>query len=199
MSTPNATARLTLAPAEEIRPLVGLPADKPNDPNGPLAHLVGAPVPNVLAAIGNHPGLLTALNPFLTALGTGLLALRDRELAVLRIGYLLRSDYEWAHHVAIGTKAGLTADEIARVPAGPDAPGWSASDAALLRAVDELRGPAARVSDSTWQQLAADYDAPRLVELLALIGTYTMLAYVLNSCDVPIEDWFANPPALPEA
>jgi alkylhydroperoxidase family enzyme len=194
----KAPARIAPAPAEQIRPLVGLPANAPTGPDGPLAHIEGRPVLNVQAVIGKHPELLVALSPMLTALGLGVLPLRDRELAVLRVGYGLRSDYEWAHHAAVGAKAGLTEQEIARVAIGPDAPGWSEFDAALLRAVDELRGPRARVSDRTWAQLIVRYDEQQMVELLATIGAYTMLAYILNSCDVAIEDWFTDPPALPE-
>lgn len=198
MTTRKATARITPAPAELVRPLVGMPADAPTGPDETLAHIAGRPVLNVQAIIGKHPDLLVALNPVLSVLGQGVVPLRDRELAVLRVGYGLHSAYAWAHHATVGAKAGLTEEEIARVPAGPDAPGWSEFDAALLRAVDELRGPQARVSDRTWAQLIVRYDERQVVELLATIGAYTMLAYILNSCDVAIEDWFTDPPALPE-
>ncbi|WP_052707420.1 carboxymuconolactone decarboxylase family protein [Streptomyces rubellomurinus] len=197
MTTRSTAPRMALAPAEQLRPLLGMPAEVQTDPDGPLAHMVGNPVPNVLGVIGNHPALLTGMNPMLSALGQGKLPLRDRELMVLRVGYLLQSRYEWAHHVAIGSKAGISEEEIARVPAGPDAAGWSAHDAALLRAVDELRGPDAALSDRTWQQLSSAYDNEQLLEVLALIGAYSMLAYILKSCDVPLEDWFTDPADLP--
>ena len=38
----------------------------------------------------------------------------------------------------IGRREGITDEEVARIAAGPDAPGWSTRDAAILRAVDEL-------------------------------------------------------------
>ncbi|WP_051772466.1 carboxymuconolactone decarboxylase family protein [Saccharothrix sp. NRRL B-16314] len=198
MTTRKANSRIAPAPAELVRPLIGMPADAPIGPDGPLAHIAGRPVLNVQAVIGKHPDLLVALNPVLNALGCGVLPLRDRELAVLRVGYGLHSAYEWAHHAAVGARAGLTEQEIARVPAGPDAPGWSEFDAALLRAVDELRGPRARVSDRTWAELTVRYDERQMVELLATVGAYTLLAYILNSCDVAIEDWFTDPADLPE-
>lgn len=194
----NTRPRIAPAPAEDVRPLIGM-SDGPADPENAPSHVVGNPVPNILGVIGNHPALLQGMYPMLAALGEGKLPLRDSELVVLRVGYLLRSHYEWAHHAAIGAQAGLTEEEIARVPAGPDAPGWSAHDAALLRAVEELRGPDARVSDPTWQQLSSAYDHHQLLELLVTVGSYTMLAYVINSCDVTVEDWYPDPPALPEA
>ena len=190
--------RMTPAPAEVVRPMIGMmPSDAPPDPDSPLAHVVGSPVPNILGVLGNHPALLRGVYPMMAALGEVKLPLRDSELVVLAVGYFLRSRYEWAHHVAIGSKAGLTEEEIARVPAGPDAPGWSDHDAALLRVVEELHSPQARVSDRTWRQLSAVYDDQQLLELLVTVGSYSMLAYIISSCDVAIEDWYADPPALP--
>jgi 4-carboxymuconolactone decarboxylase len=189
--------RMAPAPAELVRPMIGMPEDTVNDPDGPLAHVVGSPVPNILGVLGNHPALLKGVYPMLAALGEGRLPLRDSELIVLGIGYYLRSRYEWAHHVAIGSKAGLTEAEIARVPVGPDAPGWSAHDAALLRVIEELHSPQARVSDKTWRQLSLAYDEQQLLEVLVTVGSYSMLAYIISSCDVAIEDWYADPPALP--
>ncbi|MFC5286620.1 carboxymuconolactone decarboxylase family protein [Actinokineospora guangxiensis] len=198
MSAQHTTTRMAPAPAELVRPIMGMP-EETSDPDGPLSHIVGSPVPNVLGVLGNHPALLTALDPMFSLLADGTLSLRDSELVILRVAFVVRSTYQWAHHAAIGAKAGISAEEIARVPAGPDAPGWSERDAALLRMVDELRSPEARVSDTTWQQLSAHYDEPQILELLTTVGVYTTLAYVLKSCDVAVEDWFADPPALPEA
>ena len=50
---------------------------------------------------------------------------RDRELLILRTGYLCRSDYEWAAHAALGLRIGLTNEELSRITRGPDAAGWS--------------------------------------------------------------------------
>lgn len=55
------------------------------------------------------------------------------------------------------------------------------------------------MSDQTWQQLASRYDQRQLLELLALIGTDTLIAHILNSRGVAIDDWPTNPAALPVA
>ena len=94
--------------------------------------------------------------------------------------------YEWAQHVAIAGAAGLTDDEIRRVAAGPDAAGWSADDAAVLRAVDELHDDHC-IGDATWTTLAARYDTEQLIEIPMLAGHYAMLAGVLNSLGVQPE------------
>src|SRR5262245_23278211 len=93
----------------------------------------------------------------------------ERELLMLRVGWLCLAEYEWGQRVVIGKKAGLTDDEIERVKEGPEAPGWSEFDAALLRAVDELRGQAF-ISDAVWDALAATYDTRQLLDLIFTIG-----------------------------
>ena len=62
---------------------------------------------------------------------------RRREMAILRTGWLARAGYEWAQHVRIGMREGLSEDEIARLKRGGGA-GWDEADAALIDACDDL-------------------------------------------------------------
>jgi 4-carboxymuconolactone decarboxylase len=116
----------------------------------------------------------------------GTLPADDRELAILRTAYLCRSPYEWGHHVEIAAAAGIDADLVARVAAGPDAGGWDGHQAALLRAADECHADN-RVADDTWATLAKTYDEPGLIELVMLIGQYHLVAFTLNSLGVQPE------------
>ncbi len=116
----------------------------------------------------------------------GTLPARERELLILRAGYLCRADYEWGQHVEIGRAAGLTDVEIARVAAGPLAEGWSPEDADLLRAADELHG-SSRISSSTWAALAKRWDDQQLIELCMVVGQYHLVAFTLNSLGVEPE------------
>ena len=43
------------------------------------------------------------------------LVARLRELAILQVGWLARSAYEWSHHVKIGYDFGVTDADIARI------------------------------------------------------------------------------------
>src|SRR5687767_4474387 len=105
---------------------------------------------NIFSTLARHPKLLKQWSAFGgTLLYGGALPPRDRELLILRTGYLCRSHYEWGQHVVIGLAAGLTEDDIARVASGPEADGWSPDDATLLRAADELHADN-RISDTTW-------------------------------------------------
>jgi len=69
------------------------------------------------------------------------------------------------------------------VPRGPAAAGWSAFDAALLRAADELHADAV-LSEASWTALAARYQERQLIEVPMVVGQYHMVAFLVNSLGV---------------
>ncbi len=115
------------------------------------------------------------------------LAAREREIAILRIGYLCRSGYEWTQLVACGKQAGLTDEEGDRLKAGPDAPGWSAADAALIRAADELHRDQF-VTEPTWQALGAHFSDKQRMDLVFTAGQYTQVSMMLNTFGVQLDE-----------
>ena len=141
---------------------------------------------NIFATLVRHPGLVRKWLPFGGKLLAGRLPARDRELLILRTGWHCRSPYEWGQHVVIGRSVGLTDEEIARIPAGPDGGGWDDFDATLLRAADELHADAG-LSDATWSALAARYDERQLIEVPMVVGHYHLVAFTLNSLGVQRE------------
>lgn len=144
-------------------------------------------VGNIFTTLVRHRELFAAWYPFgLQLLGKGRLEARDRELLILRTASNCAAPYEWGHHARIGARAGITEPELRQIAEGPDAPGWSERDAALLRAADELHSDS-RLSDATWATLAERFDTEDLVELTMLVGHYTMVAYALNSLGVRLE------------
>lgn len=150
---------------------------------------------NLFTTLAHHPKLLRRWSDFGgTLLAGGLLPARDRELLILRTGWSCRSPYEWGQHVLIGLASGLTQEEIDRIPAGPDAAGWSPEDADLLRAADELHRDH-RIGDGTWSALAARYDERQLIEVCMLVGQYHLVAFTLNSLGVEPEPGLPPMPA----
>jgi len=156
----------------------------------------GTPPLNIFATLVRAPGLFRRWSPFAgKLLAGGKLPGRDREIVILRTAYRCSAEYEWGQHVAIAQAAGVSAEEIVRIGAGPSEDGWSDHDRALLVAVDELQD-AHCVSDATWQTLASTYSDDQMIELLMLSGHYALLAGALNSCGVQPERTL---PALGEA
>ncbi len=119
--------------------------------------------------------------------------LRDKELLILRTAWLSRGDYVWGRHNVMGQNAGLTTEEIRRITGGPDAPGWSDFDAALLRAADELH-TSRYVSEETWNVLAERYTQDQLVEVVLIIGNYTQLTMFQNTLGVQLPSDVAGLP-----
>jgi 4-carboxymuconolactone decarboxylase len=112
---------------------------------------------------------------------------REREIVILRIGFLCKAGYEWAQHAPIGIRAGLTDDEVERIKAGAGAPGWSAADAALLRATDELHRDYF-ISDASWAGLKAHFDQKQCMDLVYTAGQYTQVSMILNSFGVQLDE-----------
>jgi 4-carboxymuconolactone decarboxylase len=148
---------------------------------------LGGPTVNIFATLVRHPGLFSRWLPFGGKLLAGKLAPRDRELLVLRTGWLCRSEYEWAQHVVVGREAGLTDAEIARILEGPSAEGWTPLESVLLQAADELHTDAC-ITDVTWAFLAEHYDEAQLIEIPMVVGHYHLVSFTLNSLGVPLED-----------
>lgn len=145
---------------------------------------------NILKTIAHHPDLLGPFLGFASALAqNGALSRRDSELMALRVIWHCQSDFEWGHHVAFARAAGMNDEEIARIPAGPDEPGWSAADRAMLRAVDQLYDRQ-QIDDETWASLAEGYSEAQLVEIPFVVGQYLMLSMVANATGVELEDRF---------
>ena len=155
------------------------------------------PLLNIFRTLAHHPKLLTRWTVFGNhVLIKSPLDSRLRELVILRIGYLCQSGYEWGQHVEIGLREGLGEDEIERIADGPDAPGWSELEAALLRATDELHDDAF-VSDATWATLAEHLSTEELLDVLFAVGQYNMVSMVLNTLGVQLEKGESTLPPLP--
>ena len=145
---------------------------------------------NAAAVYASHPALAQALGPHLRYVVTGsTLPPRERSLVGLRAVWLARSPYLWAHLAAVARENGLSAAELRRIAAGPDA-GWDAFEATLLRAADELYVDA-MLSDPTWAALDERYDIPQLVDAIDTVGALTMHAGALNTLGVALEAAFA--------
>jgi alkylhydroperoxidase family enzyme len=150
---------------------------------------------NVVATIGRHPKLFDRFMTFgLYVLREQTLPDRDREILILRIGWLCQAKYEFGRHTLAGKRVGLTDEEILRITKGPDEPGWSTFDAALVRVVDELYYDSI-ISDATWKVLSEGYNEKQLMDVIFTVGDYNMVSWALNSFGVQLEK---GVPGFPE-
>ena len=151
----------------------------------------GDGVTRIFRTLARHPKLLKRWTVFGNhVLSKSTLPPREREILILRIGWLCKSQYEFSAHVRIGRGVGLTDEEIERIQHGADAPGWSAFDATLIRATDELHADAC-LTDATWAALSERFDTQQMIDTVFTVGQYNLVSMALNSLgvqpEVPIE------------
>ncbi|MBI5602282.1 MAG: carboxymuconolactone decarboxylase family protein [Deltaproteobacteria bacterium] len=152
-------------------------------------------VPNVFTTIARNQKLFERHGKFgFYVLFEQTLPARDREILILRIGWLCQSEYEFGQHTILGKMAKLTDEEILNITRGPNASGWNTFEAALINAVDELYYNAI-ISDSTWKVLASKYNEQQLLDLIFTVGQYNLVSWALNSLGVPLDKGI---PGFPE-
>ncbi|CAB4755845.1 MAG: carboxymuconolactone decarboxylase family protein [Actinobacteria bacterium] len=164
--------------SEEVAAIIALTAPPDRDP------------PGTISVLAHRPAMLTSFLPWARVLAReGVVPRRDHEILALRASVNCRSAFEWGEHLLFARDAGITDDEIDQIVAGATDPRWAPRDAALVRAADQLHN-GCDVDDETWAVLAADYDAPQLVEIIYIVGQYTMLSMVANGLRVNVPATF---------
>ena len=144
---------------------------------------------NIFKVLAHHPKLVKRWTPFAGhVLGKQTLPFRDREMLILRIGWLNQAEYEFAQHELIATRGGLTAADIDNIKEGPKAKGWSAHEAALMQTADDLFENSV-VSDETWAVLSRTYSTEQLMDAVFTVGQYNLVSWALNSFGVPLDDF----------
>ena len=123
------------------------------------------------------------------------LAPREKELVVLRTAFLCRAGYSWARHQDLALQAGLAAEEIQRVKAGPSAAGWSEADRALLQACDELH-TGQFVGRAAWADLRHHFSDKQCMDVVFTAGHYTQTCMILNTFGVQPEPGLTVDPDL---
>jgi len=111
---------------------------------------------------------------------------REREIVILRIGWLCQSGYEWGQHVLIGRACGLNDQEILRLQKSSDTEGWTEHERFLIKAADELHDDAF-ISDETWAGLRKKLNDQQMMDLVFTCGQYTLVSMALNSFGVQLD------------
>lgn len=123
------------------------------------------------------------------------LAMRERELVILRTCANNRCEYEWGVHVtAFADHVGLTAEQAAATALdGADAPCWEPRERCLLRVVDELCRQGG--IDASLTEFQETWTVEQQLEILALAGNYHTISFVANSARLAPEAFAARFPA----
>jgi alkylhydroperoxidase family enzyme len=117
-----------------------------------------------------------------------------REFLLVRIGTLCRSEYEYAAHVRVGRRAGMTDADLALILADPeDRRSDDPVKLAMLAATDELWADN-RISDATWAELVeTGHLLPeQLIDVLISVGGYRSTSMLINSAGVQLDENMAD-------
>jgi alkylhydroperoxidase family enzyme len=145
---------------------------------------------NLYRVLAHSPRAARSLNTLARFIRDGSrLDPRLRELAILQVGYLTRSPWEYSHHIRIGREIGLTDEEIRAVGEETEgrASGLEPLAKAVLRAAREMT-QGLKISDQTFAQLRQGLDNERLTDLVVTISHYNGLVRLLATMQVDVEE-----------
>lgn len=152
--------------------LLGIPGERV--PRAGSGHAMDPLKFDIIGLLARHPEMARAFltfNGFL--LRRGELSPHLRELAILRVAKTRRSAFFWGEHTKVAVESGVPQEDITRLAGGNE--GFSGADLLVLEATDEMLADG-RVQAETWELLVAALDTHAAMELIFVVGTYTMLA-----------------------
>lgn len=142
---------------------------------------------NVYRVMAHHPELLKAWAPLRAHIVLDSALGQDRsEVVILRTALRFGSAYEWAHHVSRARKLGFSDARITAIREYPQG-----EDGLIVRAVDALIDQR-RLSAELDAELLGVIGRKGIFDLIATVGFYSVLGYLLMSYDTPIDDTIAK-------
>jgi 4-carboxymuconolactone decarboxylase len=115
-----------------------------------------------------------------------------REIAILRVAELLNCEYERKAHVVLAKRAGVTDEQVADIKNRESSSAFNPIEQAILRFTDEITKDG-KASQSTFSELAKHLSHREMMELTITIGFYGMLARLILTFDVDLEDTNLTP------
>jgi 4-carboxymuconolactone decarboxylase len=155
-----------------------------------LVELWGTP-PNLYKALGNHPELVAAWAEFSKTLRHDTRTPRAlRELVILRGAQVVRSEYEWAQHLAMARKAGVSEAKIKNLASWRTSSEFSEQERAALALAEAVTE--GRVSDEVYARAKKHFDDHDYVELALLAAFYAMVGRMIDAMGVELEPEMKN-------
>jgi alkylhydroperoxidase family enzyme len=167
-----------------------IPYPEPSDLGEPAREALEALPPLNVFRMLSHAQ--SAFRPYLRFGGALLANLElgaiERELAILRTARLIDAEYEWVQHVSIGRAVGITDEQLVALDAGDlDHEAFSPRERAVLRFTTEVvRVP--RPGDDVFDALQEHLPDRQIVELILVVGAYTMLGRMMTALDLDLDE-----------
>lgn len=150
---------------------------------------------NLFRTLFHRPRTAKAISDLLFSLLLGAeLDHRLREFVIMRIGWATGSDYEWTQHWQLAqTPFGCKPDELLALRDWRTAPCFDERDRAVLAATDELL-ETGDLSEDGWSRCEAALGRDASVDLVAAVGTWSLISTLARGLRVPLEAGVASWP-----
>ncbi len=112
------------------------------------------------------------------------IGLRLSELAILVTAKHWQQQVEWSIHAPIAMKAGIAPAVVDAIAAGQEPP-LAAEDERVVYAFSRQSLQDRQVDDVTWARAQALFGEHGVVDLMGVVGYYTMLSVVMNGAHTP--------------
>ncbi len=112
----------------------------------------------------------------------------QRELALVRTGFLAQSQFVFSQHCKAARAAGIPEEKLAAIPSWPTSPAFDQADRAILAYTDDLVLQDGRVQDATFAALRALLPDEAILELTYAVGTYRLHAMVCRALRLEYDD-----------
>ncbi len=117
---------------------------------------------------------------------------RLSELAILITARHWRANVEWAIHAPIAIEAGLNKDIAAAILVGERPSNMSEDETVVYDYANALIRDR-RVGDALHDRAIAAFGEQGTVELVGILGYYSLVAMTLNAFQVPVPDGYSAP------
>jgi 4-carboxymuconolactone decarboxylase len=149
----------------------------------------GVPTGNIWRALANAPNLLDRILSLADELRHGVMIdRRFRELAVLMVGLVAKSQYEFDHHWNAAVKAGIAREKLESISEFETSPLFDDAERAVLRYAREAT--LGEVADATWNDLRGHFDERQATEIVVTVAWYACVVRILVPLKIENEAWF---------
>jgi 4-carboxymuconolactone decarboxylase len=109
---------------------------------------------------------------------------RLTEVIILTVASRWQAEFEWSSHAPLAREAGVSDAVVDAISRGEDPPFTADDERIVHAAARELTGRG-RLSEESYSAARDLLGDTGVVEVVALCGYYTTIAFVLNAFDVP--------------
>jgi 4-carboxymuconolactone decarboxylase len=117
---------------------------------------------------------------------------RLSELAIVVTGAWWRAGYEWCSHAPLALEAGIDSASLEAIRTGQTPTFEKLDEQAVYELVRELT-KTQNVSDATYARAVEQLGLTSVVELVGIVGYYTLISMTIKTFEVAVPDGVTDP------